>query len=327
MFEAGEKGTLAASKIDAGSRTAFAHRFRVRTLGRVVRSVSEKRIERAVREIAPLSVSALALVRLTNDPSHAAEDIVRVVDQDASLTIRLLRIANSPVIAPAAPIESVEHAISLLGERTVVSAALSIGANWMLAPLSGYGPDATLFDIGLKTAVAARLVATHIGSEELVAVAYTGGLLHDIGKAVLAELFDPRAQAVARDPGSGTAADRLAAEKEAFGVTHCELGVRVADQFGLGPALRAVIEHYHVPNGAAPEHRRLVEIVHVADGVCAMLGGEGHPESPAYPAYPADLAVFEKLGIRESDLSGIISATLEESSALLEVVSFGGASA
>ncbi|MCP5057376.1 MAG: HDOD domain-containing protein [bacterium] len=99
-------------------------------------------------------------MRLTSDPNHAAEDIVRVVDQDASLTIRLLRIANSPVIAPVAPIESVAHAVSLLGDRTVVSAALSIGANWMQAPLSGYGPDAKLFEIGLKTAVAARLVAT-----------------------------------------------------------------------------------------------------------------------------------------------------------------------
>jgi len=290
----------------------------------VVRVISEERIDRAVRELAPLSVSALTLVRLTGDPSHAAEDIVRVVDQDASLTIRLLRIANSPVIAPAAPIESVEHAVSLLGERTVVSAALSIGANWMQAPLAGYGPDAKIFDIGLKTAVAARLVATHVGSEELVAVAYMGGLLHDIGSAVLAELFEPSVLAASEGLGSGTAAARLAAEKENLGVTHCELGVRVVDQFGLGPALRAVIEHHHVPSGAAPDLRRLVEIVHVADGMCARLGGEGGPGSLAYPADPA---VFEKVGIRESDLSGLISDTLEESSALLELVSFGGASA
>ncbi|MCP5057375.1 MAG: HDOD domain-containing protein [bacterium] len=163
-----------------------------------------------------------------------------------------------------------------------------------------------------------------VGSDELVAVAYTGGLLHDIGKAVLAELFEPSAQIAALGAGSGTAAARLAAEKEQIGVTHCELGVRVAVHFGLGPALRAVIEHYHVPSGAGPEHRRLVEIVHVADGVCARLGGDDGLGSFAYPADPA---VFEKLGIPESDLAEIISETLEESSALLEAVSFGGASA
>ncbi|MCP3987313.1 MAG: HDOD domain-containing protein [bacterium] len=280
--------------------------------------ISKKKLDRAVRELAPLSESARELVRLTSDSEYATAEIVKVVERDASLTVRLLRIANSPVLAPPAPIESVQHAASILGERTVVAAALSIGANWMQAPLSGYGPEAMIFENGLKTAIAARLVAIRVGCEELAPLAYTGGLLHDIGKVVLSEFLESSLQDVIQDVALGTATDWLAAEKEELGVTHCEVGAQVADQFGLGPALRAVIEHHHVPGNAESDHRPLVEIVHVADAVRAMIGGDGSADALAYPM---DSALLGRLGIGLSELSEIVCDTLEESGSTLEAVS------
>ena len=153
-------------------------------------AISKRKIERAVRELTPLSEAAQALVALRNDPNHSRADIVSVVERDAALTIRLLRIANSPVIAPVSPIESLHQAVSLMGEDVVVTAALSIGANWMRESLSGYGPDAKIFENGLTTAIAAALIAKRGGKSELASLAYTGGLLHDIGKAVVSEFLE-----------------------------------------------------------------------------------------------------------------------------------------
>ena len=282
--------------------------------------ISKKKIERAVRELSPLSESARALIGLVNDPDHAAADVIEVVERDASLTIRVLRIANSSLLSPPSPIESLQHAISLLGESVIVSAAMAIGANWMQHPLPGYGSDTRLFDLGLKTAVAARQVALRVGHRELASIAYTAGLLHDIGKVVLAEFLEPDVPEVIEAVASGRVEDWLAGERAELGIDHCQVGAQVADHFGLGPALRAVIEHHHVPSGADAAHRPLVEIVHVADVIVAMTGGDGSVDALSYRL---DTALLECFGMRSSDLSEIICETLDEAGSLLSVISVG----
>lgn len=285
-----------------------------------MQGISKKKIERAVRELSPLSESARALIDLMNDPDHAVADVIEVVERDASLTIRILRIANSSVLSPPSPIESLQHAISLLGESVVVSAALAIGATWMNQPLSGYGADARLFEVGLKTAITARQVACRVGCRELAPVAYTAGLLHDVGKAVLAEFLEPGVSEVTQAVTSGRVEDWLAGERAELGIDHCQVGAQVADHFGLGPALRAAIEHHHVPSGADPTHRSLVEIVHVADVIRAMTGGDGSVDALSYRL---DSAVLERFGMEPSDLSEIICETLTESGSLSSAISAG----
>ena len=283
-----------------------------------MQAIPKKKLERAIRELSPLSDAAQALVSLTNDRDHTGADVVEIVERDASLTIRVLRIANSPVIAPISPVESVQHAIALMGEDVVVTAAFAISANWMHESLSGYGPDAKIFENWLKTAVSASLIGKRFGREDLASLAYTGGLLHDIGKVVLSDFLEPASAAVIADVSSGEAEDWLAAERAALGFNHCEVGAMVADHFGLGPALRAVIGHHHAPNNAPAEHRQLVEIVHVADGVRAMVGGDSSADSLSYRL---DRSMLDSLGFGPEDLSEIICDTLDASRKLVEAIS------
>ncbi len=169
-----------------------------------MQSISKRKIERAIRELAPLSDSAQALLSLANDPDHCSQDVVQIVQRDAALTIRVLHIANSSVVAPMSPIESLPHAVSLMGERAVVTAALTVGRNWLQQSLAGYGPEAAgIFESGLKTAIAAELVAQGIGRKDLIPLAYPGGLLHDIGKVVLSEFMEPYVRALIDEVSSG----------------------------------------------------------------------------------------------------------------------------
>ncbi len=79
--------------------------------------------------------------------------------------------------------------------------------------------------------------------------------------------------------------------------------------------MRAVIEHHHVPSGADPEHLQLVQIVHVADGVRAMMGGDGSVDALSYPM---DSSLLRALGIGLSEFAEIICDSHNESAALLE---------
>lgn len=279
--------------------------------------VSKREIEKALRALVPLSGSAQELIRLASDPKHAAADLIRVIECDPHLTIRLLEIANSAAHAPLSPVESVERAVRMLGERAVIAAALEIGAEWLHAPIRGYGDRARLFEDGLKTAIAAAHVARRAGNDELVSVAYTAGLLHDVGKAILSSFLEPRLAQVLEVMASSSDPSWLAAERAILGTTHCEVGAEVARQFKLPAALAAAITHHHVPAGADARQKRLVEIVHVADVVQAMMGGSDALDSLAYRL---DSAVLSRLGLDEEDFGCVLIESIVDSKALLEAV-------
>jgi putative nucleotidyltransferase with HDIG domain len=279
--------------------------------------VSKREIEQALRALVPLSNSAQALIAIASDPKHEAADLIRVIERDAHLTIRVLEIANSSAFAPASPIESVDRAVRMLGERAVVAAALEIGAEWLHAPIRGYGAQARLFEDGLKTAVAAAQVARRVGEADLAPVAYTAGLLHDVGKAVLSAFLEPRMQTMLEALAADPTGDWLAVERSVVGTTHCEVGAQVALQFKLPAALGAAIAHHHDPSQADPKHRRLVEIVHVADVLQAMMGGSEAVDALAYRLDPAVLSALE---LDDETFGEVLIESVVEAGVLLEAV-------
>jgi putative nucleotidyltransferase with HDIG domain len=262
--------------------------------------VSKREIEQALRALVPLSSAAQALIGIASDPNHKASELIRAIERDAHLTIRVIEIANSSAFAPSSPIESVDRAVRMLGERAVVAAALEIGAEWLHAPMRGYGAQARLFEDGLKTAVA-----------------YTAGLLHDVGKVVLSAFLEPRLQAMLEAHAADPTGDWLAIERSVVGTTHCEVGAQVALQFKLPAALGAAIAHHHDPSAAEPKHRRLVEIIHVADVVQAMMGGSDSVDALAYRLDPAVLTALE---LDDETFGEILIESVVEAGVLLEAV-------
>lgn len=279
--------------------------------------VSKREIEQALRALVPLSSSAQALIAIASDPNHKTIELIRVIERDAHLTIRLLEIANSSAFAPRSPVESVDRAVQILGERSVVSAALEVGAEWLHEPIRGYGPHARLFEDGLRTAVAAAQIARRLGDEEILPVAYTAGLLHDVGKTILSAFLEPRLQAMLEAIAADPSADWLSIERSVIGTTHCEVGAQVAHHFRLPAALASAIRHHHDPSGADPKHRRLVEIVHVGDVLQAMMGGS---ESIDTMAYRLDPAVLVSLGLDEEIFDEVLIECVVESGFLLAAV-------
>ncbi|MCP3983882.1 MAG: HDOD domain-containing protein [bacterium] len=274
-------------------------------------SVSERELQKRIREMAPLSESAKQLLGLMEDPDHAISDVIAVVEKDGPLIARVLRICNSSALAPPSPIEQLDHAVSYLGERTVVSAAMLQGCDsWLQTDLKGYltGPGG-LWASGLQGAIAARVIAQNGALAVSPSLAYTGALLRDLGKAVLSPFLENRVAGLMARVANGTASDWLAAEREMLGVDHAAVGVRVAGQFQLSPALTAVIEHHHGPAGAAPEVAQLVQIVHVADGISAMTGGAPSADAGFRRISGDDLS---KVGLDTDGFAEAIAAAVDE---------------
>jgi len=239
------------------------------------RQENERAVARQIAELPLLSSSASQLLALGAAADHGLADIVRIVKHDAILTSRVLKVVNSAAYARAVEIHAIEHAVSLLGEDMVVTTALREAAGLLLAKrLTGYAAEAgELWRHSLKTALAAKLLAPKARSPVNGELAFTCGLLHDLGKAVISDYLEQTAGKIRQAIEQGRFPDYLAAERAILGIDHAEAGHKICRRWQLPAPLAESCRHHHQP-AAAERWQGLLYVVHLAD-IIAMLSGIG----------------------------------------------------
>lgn len=230
----------------------------------------------AVKQVPLLSPQATRLLGMVATPDHGIGDLVDIVKCDSALTAKVLRVINSPIFGLIQPMTTVERALAYMGERMVVSIALSESAGKLLnKSLEGYESAAgTLWDHDLFTAIASREIARTSKEEMPIDLAYTSGLLHDIGKAVISDFLNEANHDLVGDIARGELTDFVDGERRLLGMDHAEIGYKLAQSWGLPEALAEAIAWHHHPNEAKEEFRGLVYAVHLGD-ILAMMGGVG----------------------------------------------------
>ncbi len=237
----------------------------------MTKSVSDK-----IKEMPMLSVVASRLLELSGDEEHSLQDVAKIVENDAYLTTRILRVVNSAAFAPNSPITTVAKAILNIGEKMVMGIAVgSCSAKVFKDPLDGYEAAAGgLWDHSLRTAIAAREIANYSKREISASLAFTAGLLHDIGKSVISEFLVGNTEMLTDMCDEGKAGDFLDAERTLVGTDHSEVGQQLAVHWGIPQPLVESIRYHHRPEQASEENKHLVYSVHLSD-LLAMMGGSG----------------------------------------------------
>lgn len=259
----------------------------------------------AVENAPLLSPNAHLLLQITTNPDHDLDEVIRLVRYDAALTARVLRVVNSAVYGLISPVASVDRAVSYLGERLIVGIALADSVGKLFhKPMTGYeGEAGDLWRHDLFTAVAAREVARRARKDFGIDLAFTAGLLHDIGKSLLTEFLDGTSGEIVAEIAQGQRPDYLAAERERLGIDHAELGHLVACRWQLPDALQAAIRHHHHPAEADPEWRPLVYAVHLGD-ILAMMRGYATGSDGMH--YHLDPGYAEFFTFNAEELAGIL---------------------
>lgn len=225
---------------------------------------TSENIRAAVDHLQPIPQVALKIMRLLNDSWYDIDDIAGEISEDQVIVAKILKVCNSSLFAGNVPINSLHKAILMLGRgqliKIIISAAVSSFYNQSDA---GY----SLSKGGLyHHAVGAALIAEQIASATgmaLPAVAYTAGLLHDIGMVVLDQYVAPAAPLFYRALNEKNA-DMLAVEKELLGVNHCEAGKELAERWNLPSSLADAIYYHHFPE-ETPADAELPHIIYMAD--------------------------------------------------------------
>ena len=159
-------------------------------------------------------------------------------------------------------VSSLREAVLVLGLGNLRGIVLSAG-------VVGAFSDSAAVARSLAAAAAARSLARTLGADQ--GLAFTGGLLHNLGALLLAQ-FDPdRWERLDSESAEG-GGDRLVRERAVYGFDHCELGADVAREWHFPEPIQLAIRLYPKPH--AVDHW-LPDVVHAAWAIGSMEGNEG----------------------------------------------------
>ncbi len=240
----------------------------------------------------PLPLSAARLAGLVANPDSNISSITEVISLDPSLTVRVLRAANSARLASRSSITNVNDAVVRLGRGTILSIVVGSAARKHLQrSVPEYGlVENTLW----KHSVAAALVAETIGQICRVSVppeSFAAALLHDIGKLVLGRFLDEKTLALLHDAQTQGHLNPLDAEKEILQVNHAELGGLIAQKWGLPESIVKGISYHHQPDEG---DERICDVICVSNDIAIATGLVNLP-APEWPENHA--SAFQRLGL------------------------------
>lgn len=263
------------------------------------------------------------------DPDADVRDVAKLVQTDPVLSGQLLRMANSAYYSRGGqPVANVQAAIQRLGSRAVKGLVYALTLPRLFQG-GGRFPHRALWKHSLAVAgMSAELVKVLGGTAAERDLAYFAGLVHDIGALLLAQL-DPDyvgflERALERRETSGWDERDLAdLESAEFGIDHAEVGaIFLADRWRSPQPVPRLVRHHHGLGWETttddPDVRRLVAILHVANGVSnhAGIGWDGLPtEGLAFRE-----SAWEHLGLDLSTVDSLVermSTSVEHAETLL----------
>ncbi|HEB55983.1 MAG TPA: HDOD domain-containing protein [Gammaproteobacteria bacterium] len=252
-------------------------------------SLNINNLDREVRELPSLSVVVSQLLTLLQRDDVAMVELMEAIGRDQGLAVRILRIANSPFYGLSTHIASLNDAGAMLGVHTLYSIVTAAGIMGQFPPTEDQSFDRLSFwKHAIGVGVCAQVLARHGGLD--VEVAFTSGLLHDIGKLVMAAYFESDfSQVLAyRDQHDCLLRD---AEQAVLGFDHTVIGARVARHWKLPEPVTNAIKHHHTLLSVVSP---LSELVHVADILCRALD-IGHGGDDLIPVL--NMAAMKRLGL------------------------------
>ena len=198
------------------------------------------------------------LKRLSEVGGGDGTELLTALEPEGPLSAKLLRLAGGAFFGQADRVRSLPRARVLLGAPTVRSLAVGVGMWDALAAGAGRHRAAELWEHSVTVGVATKMLAARLRCGE-PDEAFAAGLLHDVGRLVLAERFGEAYWEAAGGPGEHAAVERL--EASAFGVDHGEVGGWMLDGWRLPPAVVTAVGEHHAEQPASP----LGRVLHLAD--------------------------------------------------------------
>ncbi len=192
---------------------------------------------------------ALELIRLTQSSESTIQEIAAVVEADPATAGRILKAANSCLLAPVHPITCIREAVSLLGSQMVQFLALGFSLVQSHREDAFFDYEAYWGD-SLARAVASRQLATTRGHAEAQSSMFTCGLLSQVGRLAFATVYPQTYAMVLEEVKAGDAHALAAEEQSVFDMDHDQLTAALFEEWGLPETFRLAVAAQRDPKGS-----------------------------------------------------------------------------
>jgi HD-like signal output (HDOD) protein len=191
------------------------------------------------------------------------------VELDVGISAKILQLVNSAFFGIAHCITNVEHAVIYLGVNTIRSLVLS------LEIFRVFEPETTLVGFCLEELHAHARLVSHIAArlpvpKHLAEITMAAGMLHDVGKLVLAWKLPERFCKLLAQAAEERCPLYKVEERE-YGFSHAEIGGYLLGLWGLPYVLVEAVALHHSPTRVPHEYFDAVSAVHVANRLAHEL--------------------------------------------------------
>lgn len=216
-------------------------------------------------------------MKIAQNPESNIGELKEVLKYDPALTATILKVANSAYYGFSHKIESLQTALVMLGLREVIRLIVT-AAIVHTFPTDQMSPRFPAERFWLHS-VSTGLLAQYLVSKLKLATnadVFTGGLLHDLGRVLLAAHFPTEYDKVITHSIQKKVTPRIA-ERQVLGIDHSAIGGYLSTRWELPEALEAMIRYHHAPNRENANFLD-VAIVHLANRISKYHGMWLHEE-------------------------------------------------
>ncbi|MCG8466659.1 MAG: response regulator [Gemmatimonadetes bacterium] len=207
-----------------------------------------------------------ALCKELNADEPSIDRVAEIIEQDVAMAAKVLKLVSSAFFGVRRELTSIRHAVSFLGLDTIATLVLAeeAFAQFDAATISAMSLDAIWAHSGRTARLAAAVARSEKLDRTLVDHCFTAGMLHEVGKLILAKAYpDEYADVLAR--AAADSSPTSVVEREVLGASHGEVGAYLLGLWGLPDPIVEAVAYHTLPS----EHPRpmldALTIVHVAD--------------------------------------------------------------
>jgi len=234
-------------------------------------AMQQFRADVVTRKNLPTLPTVLArILHLAESESASGRELIALIEHDQALTGKMLRLANSAFFGQSRRVSTIPRAVALLGLSTVRNLALGVKVWDTLGTGMAQSRPEELWAHALAVGVAAKTLAARLRAGD-PDEAFTAGVLHDVGRLVLAMRFREEYWRVVGDAGEAGAIERK--EAAGLGVDHAEVGGWILEAWSLPPTIVEAVRAHHAADarpgvpGLLAVADRLVAWTDLATGV------------------------------------------------------------
>lgn len=219
-----------------------------------------------IDDLPTLPVIAMEVNKMLKDYEISIEKLSGVIEKDQAMVPRILKLVNSSFYGFKSRVANINRAIILLGFNTIRNAVVAVSIIEALAvkkPVEGF--DIKEF---WMHSVAVAVISKYLAGETRLNPpedAFTGGLLHDLGKVILSQFFPELFRNVLIFARENNCSFYEAEKKEIY-ITHANIGTYMARKWKLPESLADTIRYHHALKKNVNDFNLLI-LVHTADTI------------------------------------------------------------